>query len=131
MRSLMWFRRDLRVADNTALAEACRRSPDGVVGVFLLSPRQWQLHDEAPVKLDFWMRGLAELTGSLRLLNIPLLVERVDRFTGAPPALLRLARLHRCAAIHYNAEYEVNEATRDRAVEQAFRADHSDRCAAR
>jgi len=76
VRSLVWFRSDLRVADNTALFEACRRaggaSGKGVVAVFLISPGEWAAHDFAPIKVDFILRSLAVLSADLAKLNIPL-----------------------------------------------------------
>ncbi len=71
MLQLMWFRTDLRVTDNTALAAAMQAGP--TVAVFLLSPGQWQQHDDAPCKVDFWLRNLAELSRELQRLNVPLL----------------------------------------------------------
>ena len=47
MRALVWFRRDLRVHDNTALYEAAKAADDGVVAVYLITPTQWQRHDDA------------------------------------------------------------------------------------
>ena len=53
---LIWLRSDLRQHDNTALAAAAARGP--TVAVYLLSPQQWQEHDDAPCKVDFWLRNL-------------------------------------------------------------------------
>jgi len=39
MASVMWFRRDLRLADNPALVEAC--AEDGVLPLFVIDPRLW------------------------------------------------------------------------------------------
>jgi len=43
--NLIWFRADLRTADNTALYAACAKPADPVLAVFLLSPAQWLDHD--------------------------------------------------------------------------------------
>ena len=37
MSRLVWFRADLRMADNAALHAACSDSSSGVIGVFLLA----------------------------------------------------------------------------------------------
>ncbi|MEX2529146.1 MAG: deoxyribodipyrimidine photo-lyase [Gemmatimonadota bacterium] len=113
MRSLVWFRRDLRVDDNTALSAAARNSDEGVVGVFLLSPAQWLEHDDAPCKIEFWLRSLEALRDDLNELNIPLLIRTAGRFDEAPEALLSVARETGCRALHFNREYEVNERRRD------------------
>ncbi|MEZ6233652.1 MAG: deoxyribodipyrimidine photo-lyase [Phycisphaerales bacterium] len=129
MRPLVWFRADLRTADNSALLAACKAASDpksngsgrhGVVGVFLLAPDQWQEHDWAPVKVDLILRTLAELSKALAALNIPLKIIRADRFADAPKALLKLARACGCDALYFNKEYEINEARRDEAVRDAF-----------
>ncbi|MFP3353867.1 deoxyribodipyrimidine photo-lyase, partial [Pseudoalteromonas sp. SIMBA_153] len=50
---LMWFRRDLRIHDNTALAALCERAKEdnaSVSAVFFLTPEQWQAHDTSLVQ---------------------------------------------------------------------------------
>lgn len=118
--TLVWFRADLRTADNPALHHAARDPSAGIIGVFILSPDQWREHDWAPVKVDFLLRHLRALSESLARLNIPLLIERTPRFDGQPDLLLRLARAHGCTALHFNDEYEVNESRRDGAVKDLF-----------
>ncbi len=120
MRALVWFRTDLRIEDNTALAEACRAADDGVVGVFTICPAQWRDHDWADVKVDFILRNLGTLSAALRKLNIPLLIRTTPRFAGVPSLLARLASELRCDALHLNREYEVNEERRDAAVAEIF-----------
>lgn len=123
MRALVWFRSDLRVQDNPALHRACADADRGVIGVFLLSPKQWRGHDWADVKVDFALRTLAILSGRLEKLNIPLLIRTVPTFSGASKPLLDIAREHQCDALYYNVEYEVNEHRRDEAVRQRFNRD--------
>ena len=120
MRSLMWFRSDLRVADNPALASAAARATRGVVGVFLVAADQWAEHDWGDAKVDFVLRNLEALSEKLRKLRIPLLVRTCERFEDAPDELLALARRHSCDELHFNHEYEVNEAVRDQAVTSRF-----------
>ena len=120
MRALVWFRSDLRVDDNTALAEACERADRGVVGVFLVSPSQWRAHGWGDMKAAFTLRNVRALSERLAGLNVALLVRVVDRFDGAPAALLAIAREHGCDELFFNAEHEVNEAARDEAVREAF-----------
>ena len=119
-RTLVWFRADLRTADNTALHHACRTGDAGVVGVFTVCPGQWREHDWATVKVDLILRTLRELSGSLAELNIPLKILETPRFDGVPDALLALARATGCGALRFNREYVWNEARRDEAVTAAF-----------
>lgn len=118
MLQLMWFRTDLRVTDNTALAAAMQAGP--TVAVFLLSPGQWQQHDDAPCKVDFWLRNLAELSRELQRLNVPLLVREADDWSTAPKVLGKLAQELGAAAVHANEEYGVNESRRDQDVGAAL-----------
>ena len=65
MRSLVWFRRDLRIHDHPALFHACDHSDEGVLAVFAVTPGQWREHDDAPSKVHFWLQNLASLSESL------------------------------------------------------------------
>ncbi len=121
MRPLVWFRRDLRATDNAALDEACRIANRGVVGVFVISPGEWKAHDDAPVKIDFWLRCVADLSKSLARLRIPLLIVEAATPRDIPAALLQLAQTHQCDALYFNHEYEVNELLRDERAANAFR----------
>ena len=68
---LIWFRQDLRIQDHAALWYATQSG--SCLAVVILSPGQWSLHHEAPVKIDFYLRQLHALKQQLEQLNIPLL----------------------------------------------------------
>ncbi|WPP00673.1 deoxyribodipyrimidine photo-lyase [Pseudomonas sp. HR96] len=118
---LIWFRCDLRVHDNTALAAACKQGP--VVALYLVSPGQWREHDDAPAKVDFWLRNLAELRQQLEALHIPLLVRTLEFWSEAPKVLAEVCGQHSVQAVHCNEEYGVNESARDSAVRQRLGKD--------
>ncbi|WP_448682878.1 deoxyribodipyrimidine photo-lyase [Pseudomonas nicosulfuronedens] len=120
-RQLVWLRTDLRLRDNSALHAAAERGP--VIALYLLSPSQWQSHDDAPCKVDFWLRNLRELRAGLDKLNIPLLIRVADRWKAAPSIIARLCRELEIETVHINEEYGVNEATRDAAVKKALEPD--------
>ncbi|MFT0866799.1 deoxyribodipyrimidine photo-lyase [Pseudomonas sp. CAM1A] len=111
---LIWLRSDLRVDDNTALAAACQRGP--TVALWIASPGQWLTHDDAPCKVDFWLRNLRLLRQSLATLNIPLLIRQVDTWEDAPQCVLEVCRQHGIEAVHWNEEYGINETRRDEAT---------------
>lgn len=126
MRTLMWFRTDLRLADNPALYHACSPalSPRGVVAVFTICPTQWKdAHDWAPIKVEFIRRTLEQLKSDLWTRNIPLKIITEATFDGVPEALLGLAQKHDCTTLVFNREYEINEVERDAAVHDLF-VDH-------
>ena len=102
MRSLVWFRADLRTRDNPALHHACAESGGGVIGAFIICPQQWREHDWADVRVEFILRTLRELSGKLGKLNIPLLIRTAPRFKDVPATLLDLARAHQCDALCFN-----------------------------
>ncbi|WP_123410353.1 deoxyribodipyrimidine photo-lyase [Pseudomonas frederiksbergensis] len=117
---LIWLRSDLRLHDNTALSAAAARGPS--VAVYLLSPEQWLEHDDAPCKVDFWLRNLRKLSLALAKLNIPLLIRKAPRWDNAPQVLLELCRQLKIGAVHVNEEYGINETRRDQAVAQTLKA---------
>ncbi|MHB0852959.1 deoxyribodipyrimidine photo-lyase [Stutzerimonas nitrititolerans] len=114
MRQLIWFRTDLRVQDNTALTAAMQAGP--TLAVFLLSPGQWLAHDDAPCKIDFWLRNLLDLEAKLRQLNVPLLIRHAEHWRDAPAVLAGLCREQAIGRVHVNGEYSLNEARRDHDV---------------
>ncbi len=114
MRQLMWFRTDLRVQDNSALAAAMQAGP--TVAVFVLSPGQWQQHDDAPSKVDFWLRNLQHLSEALAQLNVPLLIRSADTWEQAPQVIAELCNEHAITCVQVNEEYGINESRRDHAV---------------
>jgi len=116
---LFWLRTDLRLHDNTALTAAMERGP--TVAVYLISPDQWRAHDDAPCKVDFWLRNLVELRRALNELNVPLLIRRAGTWNQAPAVLLELCREHEIEGLYVNEEYGINETHRDRAVAEAMR----------
>lgn len=123
MRTIFWFRRDLRITDNTGLSQACDAADDGVVGLFVVTPGQWKRHDDAAAKIQFWLQNLISLKDDLAKLNIPLQVLTVDDYESLPRRISTLAKDFRCDALFLNREYEVNEHRRDDQVADALAAE--------
>jgi deoxyribodipyrimidine photo-lyase len=130
----MWFRVDLRVEDNTALAAAAASSPGGVVGLYVISPEDWARFNAAPCKVEFVLRNLRELSRALAGLNIPLLIRTAPRPEHVARVVAEVAREHQCRSVHWNAEYEVWESRRDEQTRRALELDgvtahaHHDQC---
>ena len=112
MRSIVWFRRDLRIDDNPALNHACLNS-EQVITVFFITTKQWQLHNEADCKVNFWLSNLQCLKNELEKLNIPLLIYSLDNYDQIPKKLANIADELNCDKLYYNIEYEPNEQKRD------------------
>ncbi|WP_333893722.1 deoxyribodipyrimidine photo-lyase [Atlantibacter subterraneus] len=106
---LVWFRADLRVNDNLALAAACRRPEARVIGLFIATPQQWREHHLAP-------RQAAWIQAHLHSLQLSLL--EVNDFAASVDALENFCDEHNVDALFYNYQYELNERQRDAAVEK-------------
>jgi deoxyribodipyrimidine photo-lyase len=117
---LVWLRADLRLHDNTALWNASRRGP--VVVVYCLTPQTWREHDDAPIKLDFWLRNLRALAEQLARVNIPLRILEVPAWRDCPQALTALASETGSTGLWFNDEYGIHEQRRDAAVSAACEA---------
>ena len=111
---LMWFKNDLRLADNPALFHACSDG-DPVVALYMFTPKQWQQHDKSAIQVDFIRRHLHVLQQELAEINIPLCVLTVDEFSAVPNALISFCQQHDIDSVFYNQEYEWNERQRDQA----------------
>jgi deoxyribodipyrimidine photo-lyase len=56
---ILWFKRDLRLADHEALAEAARHGP--VLPLAIVEPDYWHLPDTSYRQFQFWSGCLADL----------------------------------------------------------------------
>ncbi len=72
---IVWFRRDLRVADHPALSAAVTAARS-VVPLFVLDERLLRERSVAPARAWLLLRSLAELDGALRARGSGLLVRR-------------------------------------------------------
>jgi len=115
---LVWLRSDLRLRDNQALISAMAAGP--TVACFVISVQQWRSHDVGDARLAFLLRSLASLSDDLDALRVPLRFVVAAKFSAAPKGLLKLAREVEAQAIHFNAEYPLNERKRDSQVTVAF-----------
>lgn len=119
--TLMWFRTDLRLQDNTALHAASIRAKVGntfLVGLYIISPEEWQEHDEASVKIDFWMRNLQSLRESLKQLAIPLVVKTATHKEDIPGIVLSVVEDMEISHVFWNTELLVDERKRDASVKR-------------
>jgi Deoxyribodipyrimidine photolyase len=109
--NLCWFRSDLRTHDNLALNAALAEGP--VVALYIATPEQWQRHDDAPIKLDFWRRNLLTLEKSLKEISVPQVLRQVADYTAIPGLFEEIVRKWEVSSVYFNAEYPLHEARRD------------------
>ncbi|HCS1549937.1 TPA: deoxyribodipyrimidine photo-lyase, partial [Shigella flexneri] len=80
---LAWFRQDLRLHDNLALAAACRNSSARVLALYIATPRQWETHNMSPRQAELINAQLNGLQIALAEKGIPLLFREVDDFVAS------------------------------------------------
>ncbi len=121
MTQLVWFRNDLRVADNAALTAACqKRQP--VRACFVVTPEQWREHDWSPARVRFVLDHANALSEELAKLGVPLSFIPATTFTDSIEKLEDFCRRESIRHVHFNEEYGVNERRRDTALKQALDA---------
>ncbi len=114
--ALVWFRRDLRLADHPALRQAAARH-QRVIPVYLHAP-----HEEAPwspgAASRWWLhQSLTALTAALESCGLRLIIRQGDSL-----ALLReLLGETGATAVYWNRLYEPATIARDRVVKAALR----------
>lgn len=74
--AILWFKRDLRVADNAALAEAARA--DRVIPIYIAEPGLWRQPDASGRQWAFVAECLGELRAALGRRGAPLVVRVGD-----------------------------------------------------
>jgi deoxyribodipyrimidine photo-lyase len=118
MRLLHWFRKDLRLDDNTALARAHDEAGGNVVAVYISEPSILARPDLAATRIRFVLDALADLDRNLGERGGRLIVRHGD----AAAELVALCRETGADAVSWNDEYEPELRTRDEAVARALEA---------
>jgi deoxyribodipyrimidine photo-lyase len=118
---LVWFRQDLRLHDNLALAAACRNSSARVLALYIATPRQWETHNMSPRQAELINAQLNGLQIALAEKGIPLLFREVDDFVASVEIVKQVCAENSVTHLFYNYQYEVNERARDVEVERALR----------
>lgn len=88
MNVLLWFRRDLRISDHPALAQAAGLGP--VLPVFIADPAEWRQADMSARHWAFAADCLRDLKEELAVLGLPLALRR----GAAPEVLASLVRAY-------------------------------------
>ena len=69
---IVWFKRDLRIQDNRALACAAQRGP--VLPLYVVEPERWAQPDMSARQWAFIAESLTELADDLAQLGQPLIL---------------------------------------------------------
>ncbi|MEX2476558.1 deoxyribodipyrimidine photo-lyase [Marinobacter sp.] len=121
MTQLVWFRNDLRLADNPALTAACKAG-GAVKACFIVTPHQWQEHDWSPARVHFVIAHANALATELAKLGIPLTFIDAHTFSDSIDSLADHCRDNGITALHFNEEYGINERHRDKAIRERLTA---------
>lgn len=115
--TIVWFRNDLRLTDNPALAAAVRR-PGSVMPVFIWDPLAEE-HWQPGAASRWWLHhSLANLDRRLRQVGSRLII----RCGESRNILLELARETQAKAVFWNRRYEPAIVARDRTLKADLRA---------
>ncbi len=113
--AIHWFRRDLRLSDNTALA-AARRACDVVVPVFVFDPNVLGAPDIGAPRVAYLLDCLAQLRNRLAETGVSLIVRRGDPVSE----LVALARRIDADVVFANRDYGPYGRSRDAKVRKAL-----------
>ncbi|WP_407307345.1 cryptochrome/photolyase family protein [Acinetobacter sp.] len=119
---LIWFRQDLRIQDHTALWHATQAG--SCIALIIISPEQWALHNDAAVKIDFYLRQLQVFKTQLQALNIPLIIRHIPFWKDIPQSIFQLTQQFNINCIHANIELGVNELKRDAQLQKLLEKDN-------
>lgn len=112
---IVWFRRDLRLRDNSALAHALRTGHP-IIPLFVLDDALLNSTRSAPARLAFMLDALRSLDNHLRSYGTHLLLRR-----GHPVAVLsQLQRETQAQAVYYNRDYTPYALKRDEELAQTL-----------
>jgi deoxyribodipyrimidine photo-lyase len=118
MRILHWFRKDLRLDDNTALSAAAHDARHDVVPFYASDPAWFGRADMAATRVRFVLGALAELSAAIAARGSRLALAHGD----PAETVLRAARAANADAVYWNDEYEPVLRARDDRVEAVLRA---------
>jgi deoxyribodipyrimidine photo-lyase len=112
--SIVWFRMDLRLADNPALHQASKGGM--VVPVFIWSPEEEGAWPPGAASKWWLHQSLRQLDSSLRSIGSRLVLRQGQAFQE----LSRLAKETGATAVFWNRRYEPGMTQRDRHVDHAL-----------
>ncbi|MBU6252783.1 MAG: deoxyribodipyrimidine photo-lyase [Alphaproteobacteria bacterium] len=114
---VLWFKRDLRLADHAALGAAAAAGP--VLPLFIVEPDYWQLPDTSFRQWEFWRGCVADLADAIRAQGGTLCIAQGDAV-----AVLEALRQHHGPFTLWSHEETGNGWTyaRDRRVKRWARA---------
>ena len=121
MLNLIWFRNDLRLADNPALNYAMQEGKK-TVALFIIHPSQHEHHGEGPAKLEFFKAHVLDLVERLKKRGVRSIVKTLPWFDDVAAYLTQLVETESFKSIFWNRSYWFNELQRDQQVTTALQS---------
>ena len=103
--------------DNPGLRKASEEC-DTVLAIYLWSPEQLNMHNEANIKVEFLIKNLQSLEENLNSINIPILVIDNKDFSSVDQNISNLIKEHSIDKVYWGKEFGFDEINRDKSVEQ-------------
>ena len=123
MKSLVWLRNDLRMDDNPSLKQACIESEE-VHCIYIYSPEQIELHNEANSKVEFIINNLKDLNKSLKEFNIPLTIISSKGFNDNAEKIIETIKNRSITKVFWNNVFGADEQKRDLDVKQVLQTNN-------
>lgn len=114
--AIHWFRRDLRLTDNTALARATVEA-DQVIGLFVLDPNLLDNKKMCEARIAFLYQSLTELAIKLEAAGSRLIVRRGNPLVE----LQKLLKQSGAEKLYYNRDYTTYARKRDQQIEDGLK----------
>ncbi|KAL4941691.1 hypothetical protein BDV06DRAFT_193999 [Aspergillus oleicola] len=111
-----WFKSDLRLHDNRALAMAydvAREHKIPLIAMYILSPEDLTAHLSSPARVDLTLRTLSQLKRDLAELDVSLYMETQEHRSNIPGRIIELCQEWGANHLFANLEYEVDELRRE------------------
>ena len=117
MTQVVWLRSDLRVQDNPALFHALQTGED-VIACTGIAQQTWQRHRRGDNQATLINNRCHHLAAELAALRVPLRRLAAPTFEAQIDEVLGLCGQFQAKALHFNVQYEWDEAQRDQALAQ-------------
>jgi deoxyribodipyrimidine photo-lyase len=118
MNAILWFRLDLRLADNPALQAAAKHG-GAVIPVFIWAPDEESPWEPGGASRWWLHHSLLSLQTSLKEAGARLIIRRGETL----PTLRKLAKETNANAVFWNRRYEPAVIARDKTIKETLRAE--------
>ena len=120
--AIIWFRQDLRLSDNKALAQALEAG-HRIVPLFIWAPDEEGPWAPGAASRWWWHHALADLQAQLKEHGVRLLLRQTSKGCSSEDILREVAKATKAEAIFWNRRYEPAVIARDTKIKASLQAD--------